>query len=197
MNNFHPIHYKPPTRRTDIKQKAKYTSYKIELRTDFSKKCGYCGTADYYSGGQRGFHIDHFAPKVKFVHLTHEYTNLVYCCPICNLGKSDDWPGDDPQISYVGNVGYVDPCLPTYTNHLMRNQAGQIVALTELGEYIHKKLKLNLKRRQICWLIDKMESQMQTLREMIANDEHNLELLIAFHSIGNQYLEHIGILKSE
>ncbi|MFW8696104.1 HNH endonuclease, partial [Mesorhizobium japonicum] len=73
-------------------------------------KCGYCDTPDYYSGGRTGFHIDHFAPKSKFDLLKNEYNNLVYCCPICNLGKSDDWPGDNPNTSFMGDIGYIDPC---------------------------------------------------------------------------------------
>lgn len=197
MNNLTPIHATQPTRRLDIKPRTRYTAYKQDLRMDFSKKCGYCGTADYYSGGQSGYHIDHFAPKAKFVHLTHDYHNLVYCCPICNLGKSDDWPGDDPKISYVDDIGYIDPCLSIYPEHLARSQNGQIIALTELGKYIHGRLKLNLKRRQICWLLDKMETQIQALKEMIARDGQNLELLKASHEIATKYIEHIGILKSE
>ena len=197
MNLLIPIHATQPVRRTDISIKSKYTAYKVDLRTDFLKKCGYCGTADYYSGGQRGFHIDHFAPKIKFAHLINEYKNLVYCCPICNLGKSDDWPGDDPKTSFLNDIGYVDPCLPLYLDHIARDKSGQIVALTNLGKYIHTKLKLNLKRRQICWLLDKMESQLQILDKIIAEDEENLKLLKAFRLVTKQYLEHIGILKSE
>lgn len=197
MIEYYPIHPTLPTRRNDVEPRTRYSAYKKDLRMDFSKLCGYCGTSDHYSGGQRGYHIDHFAPKKKFEHLTHSYHNLVYSCPICNLGKSDHWPGDDPTISYVADVGFVDPCLPAYPEHLARNQAGQIIALTPLGEYIRKQLKLSLKRREICWLLDKMESQALILSSMIANDEQDRDLLVAFHKIASSYLKYVGILKSE
>lgn len=197
MPDHHPIHAVAPFRRPSISAKSKYTLYKVELRTDFSKKCGYCDTSDYYSGGQRGFHIDHFAPKKKFSHLVNEYQNLVYSCPICNTAKSDDWPGDDPNVSHVSDKGYIDPCSSSYKDHLARNKSGQIIPLTPLGGYIHKKLKLNLKRRQICWLVDKMETQMRALDEIISKDPENLAQLQAFHKLGKQYIAYIGILKSE
>lgn len=197
MSEHHPIHTTLPLRRKDVEVRTRYSAYKQHLRTDFSKLCGYCGTSDHYSGGQRGYHIDHFAPKKKFEHLTNYYYNLVYCCPICNLGKSDHWPSDDPNISHIADVGFIDPCLPAYPTHLVRNNSGQIIALTPLGEYIRKQLKLSLKRREICWLLDKMESQALVISNMIENNEDNHDLLVAFHKVASSYLKYVGTLKSE
>lgn len=197
MSDLFPIHETQPSRRQIAEKKSRYNYYKAELRSDFSKRCGYCGTADYYSGGQRGFHIDHFAPKSKFSELTHEYHNLVYCCPICNIGKSDDWPSDDPLISQLNSTGYVDPCSAEYGQHLARDRTGKIIHRTPLGSYIHDKLKLSLKRRQICWLIDKMEEQARFLSNLIVADEHNMALLQSYHKLVNEYMKYIGILKSE
>lgn len=192
-----PIHKNAPCRRTDIQPRNRYTLYKEDLRVDFSKKCGYCGTADYYSGGQRGFHIDHFAPKKKFFALTNTYYNLVYSCPTCNIGKSDDWPSESAEVSYVGDIGYIDPCSNEYTNHLARAHTGKIIALTTLGIYIHKRLKLGLKRRQICWLIDKMESQLDELGKIIEDNPDDSERLQNFFKLTMKYRAYVGILKSE
>lgn len=194
---FQPLHNTQPTRRIAPPEKARYSLYKPELRDDFSKKCGYCDTLDYYSGGVKGFHIDHFAPKKKFVALCNSYENLIYCCPICNMGKSDDWPSDDANISYVGDIGYIDPCSPHYPSHLARTSDGKIVALTELGTYIHKRLKLSLKRRQLCWLIDKMESQLNQLNELIGDNCENIEQLKIFKRLATEYIKYTGILKRE
>jgi hypothetical protein len=194
-----PIHSTRPVRRLRVVSKSNYSHYKGELREDFIKTCGYCGTPDFYSGGRAGFHIDHFAPKSKFAHLKNTYTNLVYACPICNIGKSNDWPGDDPAVSFVADSGYVDPCDPQYHVHLARSEDGKIVPLTQLGQYICKKLKLHLRRRQIIWLMEKMQSQQVALSEVVkakgatdAKDE-----MLALCELVQEYSRYMGILRSE
>lgn len=197
MSLVFPIHLKRPERRSNIQARDKYGLYKSDLRIDFFQRCGYCDTLDFYSGGVKGFHIDHFAPKKKFSALTNEYSNLIYCCPICNMGKSDDWPSNDAQISYLNDKGYIDPCSAAYHDHLGRSADGKIFALTPLGAYIHKRLKLFLKRRQLCWLIEKMESQMRVLGEIISSNPEDKDRLVIFHRLTMEYLKYTGILKSE
>ena len=195
---YHPIHSAVPKRRANVPVKARYSSYKIELREDFFYKCGYCDTADHYSGGRRGFHIDHFAPKSKFKNLGNTYGNLIYCCPICNIGKSDDWPGTNPAISFVGDTGFVDPCDPTYQNHLARDIDGKIIPLTPLGKYIHKKLRLSLKRRQVCWLLDRMEKQLELLRAGIEAKGYDDKIGVkALCDLQVEYFKYAGIIKRD
>ncbi len=76
--------------RTCTKKYARYRYYKAYLREDFNKRCGYCDDRDIICGGIRGFHIDHFRPQKPFSHLENDYNNLVYACPYCNGGKSND-----------------------------------------------------------------------------------------------------------
>jgi len=194
---MYPIHSCRPERRVDVEQKTRYSLYKLELREDFVSKCGYCDTPDYYSGGRRGFHIDHFAPKSKFDALKNEYSNLVYCCPICNIGKSDDWPGESSDTSYVGEVGYVDPCHPDYHNHLARGGDGAILPLTPLGAYIHKKLKFSLRRRQICWLMERMEQQLVELAKIADKSGGESQEVKALCELTIKYFEYAGMLKRE
>jgi len=194
---FHPIQSTRPVRRSNPSIRSRYSYYKSELREDFYLKCGYCDTPDFYSGGYKGFHIDHFAPKSLFDGLKNTYTNLVYCCPICNIGKSNDWPSDDPLISVVGDLGYIDPCNPEYHEHLARNPDGAIVALTPLGSYIHRKLKLSLRRRQICWLLERMEEQIKCLKAIVREDNRDEEDLQALCDLIEQYFHYVGILKRE
>ena len=52
--------------RTCKKTFANYRSFKPYLRTDFRKKCGYTDCSDFWFGGPKTFHIDHFKPKSKF-----------------------------------------------------------------------------------------------------------------------------------
>lgn len=192
-----PIQIARPVRRATIEPKTRYSLHKVDLRLDFVSKCGYCDTPDYYSGGTRGFHIDHFAPKSKFAELKNEYTNLVYCCPICNIGKSDDWPGDDPSVSYIDAKGYVDPCNEDYQIHLARDADGTILALTPLGTYIHKRLKLNLRRRQICWLMERMEQQLKQLAVIADKAGAQSEEVTALCQLTLKYFEYAGMLKRE
>jgi hypothetical protein len=199
MSTYYPIHSTSPARRTNVAVKSRYSLYKGDLREDFASKCGYCDTADFYSGGRRGFHIDHFAPKSKFGALQNTYSNLVYCCPTCNIGKSDDWPGSDSAVSYVGNIGYVDPCHSDYPTHLARGVDGKIFALTPLGDYIHRKLKLHLRRRQICWLLERVESQLAALRGLVEKNGYVVERaeIKALCDLQRAYFEYLGILKRE
>lgn len=197
---FYPIQNTRPVRRIGLPLRPKYSLYKQELREDFYSRCGYCDTPDYYSGGKRGYHIDHFAPKSKFDFLKNDYGNLVYCCPICNIGKSNDWPGKDHQTSVLNDVGYVDPCNEEYQAHLQRTSDGRIHAITPLGGYIHRKLKLNLKRRQICWLLERIESQKIELAEKILkkdfgdDDRKQVEKLC---ELVKAYFTYVGMLKRE
>lgn len=193
----HPVREQLPVRRVGLKAQTKYSKYKNDLRSDFYMKCGYCGTHDYYSGGVRGFHIDHFAPKSRFAHLVNEYSNLIYCCPVCNLAKSDDWPSDCAEISFVLDEGYVDPCCSDYEKHLGRRADGSIVALTPLGGYISKKLKLFMRRRQVCWLIDRMETQLKLLDELIDTCPSDVDKLSAYRKLSAEYIRYIGVLKCE
>lgn len=195
--SLHPIQSARPVRRSNPAVRSRYSYYKNELREDFYLKCGYCDTPDFYSGGYKGFHIDHFAPKSLFNNLKNKYENLVYCCPICNIGKSNDWPSNDPLVSVVGDLGYIDPCNPEYHKHLARKPDGTIVALTPLGAYIHRKLKLSLRRRQICWLLEKMEKQIICLKEIVREENRNEEDLQALCDLIEQYFNYVGMLKRE
>ncbi|MCU9947096.1 HNH endonuclease signature motif containing protein [Pseudomonas sp. PDM13] len=195
--SFYPVQSVRPVRRTNLPARNRYSSYKVELREDFYLRCGYCDTPDFFSGGRRGFHIDHFAPKSKFDQLKNTYANLVYCCPICNIGKSNDWPSNDPLVSVVDEVGYIDPCNSDYAEHLARRPDGVIVALTPLGSYIHRKLKLNLRRRQICWLLGRMEEQIKALNDIVDQKGRGEEDIQAFTDLVRQYFNYVGILRRE
>nr|WP_255808577.1 HNH endonuclease signature motif containing protein [Achromobacter sp. ACRQX] len=167
------------------------------MREDFYRKCGYCDTIDFYFGGVRGFHIDHFAPKKLFVTLADSYDNLVYCCPICNIGKSDDWPSTSATVSYVDDCGYIDPCSEMYIRHLGRAPDGKIVALTPLGAYMHKRLKLHLVRRQLCWLLERIDSQLISLADYVKNHPENTDAVLRFTCLFQEFSKYSGILKRD
>lgn len=136
-----------------------YRQYKPHLREDFNRKCGYSDCSDFWFGGSRTFHIDHFKPKSKFPELTTIYSNLVYCCSYVNIQKSDD-EGD-----------YIDPCDVDYNEHFERDNTGNILPKMESiqANYMFKKLKLYLKRYQIIWMLDELKAKKEKLGILIEN----------------------------
>jgi hypothetical protein len=149
MNNAVAVHSRKPQRR-DIAECAKYTDYRDDLTLDFNNSCGYCDDSDEFVD-RICFHIDHFAPQLKFPELKTKYTNLVYACRFCNMRKSDHWVGDDAAVHHNGKEGFVDPCSIDYELHLERNERGQIVAKSDLGKFIVRRLNLSLLRHELLW----------------------------------------------
>lgn len=146
-----------PVRSATEPERARYSDYKPQLRTDFSQSCGYCGDEDRFYGGLPGYHVDHFAPKDQFPSLEKTYANLVYSCPYCNRGKSNKWIGGDPAVSHNDEQGFVDPCLAAFDDHIDRDDDGNFVALTLVGKYMVKNLKLYLARHRYIWTIRKLQ----------------------------------------
>lgn len=185
------IHQIKPQRTCD-ENHDNYNKYKEPLRADFNKRCGYCDDSDFYMGGKRGFQIDHFKPQKHFVELETVYSNLVYACPFCNRAKWDKWEDEK---------GFIDPCEDEYDEHLYRNAQGQICSKTPQGNFIHKELKLNLKRHEFIWIIEKLRQQLAELNKFIEElgEGHELELesLRHFRNIHNQVQNYVNLYKEE
>lgn len=143
------------------------SSNKKYLAKDFDNRCGYCDDWDRYSGGYNAYHVEHFAPKEKFKHLRHTYDNLLYCCPYCNMSKSNKWVGATAEESIVGNEGFIDPCTDEYYDHIFRDNYGNIGYLTPLGRYIFFELKLYLKRHSIIYNLDQLRLRRIALQSKI------------------------------
>jgi len=185
---------KQKPQRTCNKTYANYTSFKPYLRSDFNKRCGYCDDRDVYSGGIRGYQIDHFKPHsiAKFRHLKEEYSNLVYSCPFCNRAKWDKWQEEN---------GFIDPCSDEYEQHLQRDNKGKIVYISPQGEYIWKNLKLYLKRHELLWMIDKLQEQNDELDRYLSilgeGHELELEILREFRRIQQEIQRYTNLFYSE
>lgn len=138
------------------------------LAKDFSHRCAYCDDLDAYGGGFSAYHVEHFAPKIKFPAVQFNYDNLLYACPWCNRAKNDTWPSDDSKISVVGDKGFIDPCTDEYDKHLKRLPNGSIEWITPLGEYMYKTLHLHLKRHAIIHNVDRLKRKVNELRNAIS-----------------------------
>ena len=146
------------------------TTNKKYLAIDFKGRCAYCDDLDFYYGGQRNFHVEHFAPKEKFPALKYVYENLLYSCPYCNSAKSDTWPSDNPMVNVVGDRGFVNPCKDEYDQHLERDSSGKIFAKTQLGEYMIVNLKLLLHRHELFFKLEQVEEKKQLLENTIERE---------------------------
>ena len=158
---------------------------KKHLKKDFHSRCAYCDDLDFYHGGEKAFHVDHFAPKEKFPALIHRYENLLYVCPYCNQAKSDKWPSTSPDENIVGDEGFANPCFSEYDDHLSRCSDGSIASKSSLGDYMVRNLKLYLKRHQVFYKIEQIEQKRETIKEMIkqrsetGGDISNLEAALS------------------
>lgn len=181
--------------RTCIKIYASYTSFKPFIREDFNNRCGYCDDLDLFHGGVRGYQIDHFKPHSieKFEELKQEYSNLIYSCPFCNRAKSNKWEDED---------GFIDPCCDEYSNHISRNDKGQIqYDTTPQGKYIYENLNLYLPRHELLWMIEKLQKQKLSLKKHLKTlgDEHSnyKSIIIKFIEIDDKLYEYNNLFQAE
>ncbi|XOK60290.1 HNH endonuclease [Paenibacillus elgii] len=166
MNKRVMFREKTPSR-TCEKNYKNYKSYKKYLSKDFNNRCGYCDDLDGWIGGESTYHIDHFAPKVKFPYLENEYTNLVYACSFCNRFKGDDWPSEDHSVNILNDKGYIDPCDKNYEKNFERDIYGNIVPNSETAKYMYQKLQLFLARHRIIWNLTRIKSQLDKLEPFL------------------------------
>lgn len=180
-----------PVRRTDLPQYATYGRYKSDLRLDFRSRCGYTDCSDFWFGGSRTFHIDHFRPKSVHPNLETDYQNLVYCCSYVNIQKSDD------------DSDYLDPCNDDYNEHFERDAVGNIIPKqdSEIANYMYDKLKLYLRRYQIIWMLDKIRENKNKLNDLLgdARGDEDLEREIkdTYFDLDREFEKYLDYLKSE
>jgi HNH endonuclease len=108
--------------------------------------CEFCGVSEIDVGGL--LTVDHFQPRSKGGLDVLE--NLVYSCIRCNQHKQDYWTETD-NASRLWN-----PRKELFSTHFVETDNGQLVALTQTGEFTLRRLRLNreplvaqrLRRRQ-------------------------------------------------
>ncbi|WP_292462968.1 HNH endonuclease [Methanolobus sp.] len=155
-----------PKRRNQTKEVKDYRLHKNDLCEDFKNSCGYCGDNDAFSGGKRFYQIDHFVPK-SFEEIDRaEYSNLVYSCFFCNNRKRKDWPTGNINQHNDGIRGYIDPCHDDFPGHFKRNERGDIIPCSQLGDYMHLHLNLGLRRHALIWNLSRFEIRIERLKKL-------------------------------
>ena len=163
------------------------------LAQDFNHRCAYCDDLDRYNGGVRSYHVEHFAPKEKFPALKYTYDNLLYACPYCNEAKSDKWPSDSPEISVVGDKGFIDPCTEEYYKYIYRNEDGSIGYNGKLGKYIYNELNLYLKRHQVNYNLVSINERIKELRDIIRREKEEGKAVDQLEELQSMLLEEFWI----
>lgn len=176
-------------KRTCTKSFSNYRSYKNYLAKDFNNRCGYTNCSDFWFGGAKTFHIDHFKPLKNHPELKTEYSNLVYCCSYANILKSDD------------EGLYLDPCNVDYNAHFERDFEGNIIPRkdSEEANYMYSKLKLYLKRYRIIWKLDVLLAKMDELEkviDIIVEPSLKKKLKVHYADLAMVFRQYLKYLKS-
>jgi 5-methylcytosine-specific restriction endonuclease McrA len=170
---------KTPQRREMVKNVRNYKEHRDNLREDFEKRCGYCGDIDIFKRAY--YEIDHFIPKKflkekypiteEYKNKEQEYSNLVYSCHFCNNTKGEKWPTSSMEIHHKNNVGFIDPCNTEYDKQFKRNENGEIISMTELGNWIYKTLKLWKSEHAFIWHLDELKQSIDEIEKIIAKKD--------------------------
>ena len=115
-------------------QNYKHPANKAALREASNGKCMYCESEIDHSDFA---HIEHIKPKRtdKFPELAYVWSNLGYCCEVCNNSKASN---------YDTNTPYIDPYAEDPSEHIVF--AGAIAFQkqgSERGELTIRDIKLN------------------------------------------------------
>lgn len=102
------------------------------LRQHFDFRCGYCGVSETDVGAE--LTVDHFQPTSQGGADTPD--NWVYCCFACNIAKSDYWHPDSLQR-------LLHPLYDNLSEHLVEQEDGTLLGLTETGRFHIEQLRLN------------------------------------------------------
>ena len=198
---MYPIKCQLPERSYHGEQWRTMPVNKQHLKTDFHHKCAYCDDLDRYYGGSDNYHVDHFAPKARFRHLQFVYDNLLYSCPFCNRAKSDKWVGRDEYEPVVGEKGFINPCDKEYFSHLERNDSGEIVPTSNVGEFMYTELKFFLDRHRICFMIEKIDEKRKQINakrdQLLAAGEDAAKLEETLNEVNRILVDYYEILFNE
>jgi 5-methylcytosine-specific restriction endonuclease McrA len=168
---MHPFRQDTPKHTANRRVCKHYKSYKITLRADFNKRCGYCN--DYYHDHKKYFVIDHFVPQNPdgWTHTIrpNKYNNLIYACSYCNGAKSNKWPTMNPKKSNDGVRGFIKPTKKLYSKLFRRNTAGSIVVHNNhlIGKYLYNELKFDLEIHALNWKFEILFRQEQQVQEIL------------------------------
>ena len=119
----------------------------VETRAD--GRCEYCQMHQALQGAT--FHVEHIVPSSRYG--TSELDNLAWCCPSCNLSKSDRIEVLDPDDGRTYSL--FNPRTDSWSEHFQWD-GYMLAAKTPLGRVTASALNLNHPRRILIRLAEKL-----------------------------------------
>lgn len=186
-------------RRTNYKKQNNIQGYSSILKEDFNNMCGYCG---------KDFDIipcpaqkDHLIPKDEAMKrgrmdLLNSYENLVYSCRVCNRRKWNKWPLDTIDQLNDGEKGFVDPASEEFDQHLSRNENGEIVFLSKVGECMYSIFDFENRLTDIWWRLSEIGKLIKEIDQIIEKDG-SLENYKKYRILRKDYDNFLKLLKEE
>jgi HNH endonuclease len=127
-------------------------SIREQVRQRAQCACEFCGTTEIDTGGM--LTIDHFQPRTKAG--SDELENLIYACITCNQYKQDYWPRTETALILW------NPRQESASQHFVEQEDGELTALTAIGMFTIKRLRLN--RSQLIVARQRRQQQSQVER---------------------------------
>jgi hypothetical protein len=127
-------------------------SIREQIRQRAQYACEFCGITEIDTGGM--LTIDHFQPRTKAG--SDELENLIYACITCNQYKQDYWPRTETAARLW------NPRQESASEHFIEQEDGQLTALTPIGTFTIKRLRLN--RSQLIVARQRRQQQLQVER---------------------------------
>lgn len=151
-----------------------------QVRRRANCACEFCGVSEIDVGGL--LTIDHFHPRPKGG--TETLDNLIYACIHCNQYKQDYWPRDDlaPRLW--------NPRESSVSLHFVESEDGRLIALTIVGDFTMKRLRLN-REQLIHYRLRRRESLNAT--RLLERSQELLKILVEL----NQQLSNVSLEQQE
>lgn len=140
-----------------------YKDWKSDIREEARRQCVYCAIGEPLFGGVRNFHVEHYRPRKRFIELTDVFSNLFYCCAICNSFKGSDWPNE--PLADLSNSSYPDPSVIDYGDFLSVDGAGLVRSEAASGRYVIERLNLNRAQLQMARRFVALRDQIRVLMD--------------------------------
>jgi hypothetical protein len=143
---------------------TKHSQYKPHLKVCFFERCAYCQVPDEYASGVDGMTVDHFLNQNEFPEHRTTWSNLYYCCTVCNSHYKRDHP---TRQELLQGIRFVDPCSEDPDDHFCMTrdlQTGdycKIKPLSSPAAYMCQLLKFNARKtlRDFWRAIERLEHE--------------------------------------
>lgn len=176
-----------------------------QLLKDQHNKCAYCESwisKDYND-------VEHYRPKSTYYWLGHNWSNLLYACPICNRSRKNDlFPlkNEANRVTAPGDLSGEEPLIinPATDNpafHIQYNRY-KMKGITEEGEktielfYLNEREELVLAREQVFEKYSEVKEIAEKTKNMLKSPDLTDELRLSIQDILTHALAAITAYKS-